>query len=98
MADRWFLRIAALSAATRRSETLWNGDRAARDAAIGEADALGIKLREIWRATGPIGARMSTSHVHRVMVIQAALRQAGRVPKATPRPSTSGKDLPAISA
>lgn len=65
-------RLVKLSAAVRASKKVWEDDREARDAAIEEADELGLALRDIARITG-----MSVGHVQRIVVERTARRQGG---------------------
>jgi ABC-type phosphate/phosphonate transport system ATPase subunit len=64
-------RLAALAEAARLSAQLAEDDREARDAAIEEADRLGMGIREIARYT-----RLSPGHVQRIITARTAARQA----------------------
>lgn len=69
-------RLRRLAAAVRASDQVTQGDRAARDAAIGEADDAGWGLAEIARETG-----MSVAHVQRIVMARTAERQAQHRPE-----------------
>lgn len=64
-------RLRRLGEAARASEAVAAEDRAARDAAIEEADQDHVSVREIARAVG-----MSPSRVHSVILERTAARQA----------------------
>jgi Mor family transcriptional regulator len=69
-------RLRRLSHAAKESTRVAEGDRAARDRAIEEADAEGWGLVEIARAV-----EMSTSHVQRIVVKTTARRQHADQPE-----------------
>ena len=69
-------RLRRLAAAVRASAQVTQDDRAARDAAIGEADDAGWKFAEIARETG-----MSVAHVQRIVVARTAEQQQHHQPE-----------------
>lgn len=76
MGTRIDVRLARLCAAARNSKRVHDNDCAARDAAIAEADQLGLEVRDIWERTGVDNAdRLALSHVHRIVLREAAKRQ-----------------------
>ena len=71
-------RVARLVGACRRSQTIYEDDRAARDAAIAALDQAGVPMREIERATAGANrdqSPLSYSQVQGICNRAAAARQ-----------------------
>jgi hypothetical protein len=72
-------RVARLVAACRRSQTIYEDDRDARDAAIVALDQAAVPMREIQRATAGAagdGKALSYSQIQGICNRAAARRQA----------------------
>jgi hypothetical protein len=63
-------RVIRLSSATKSARQNWEDTRKSRDAAIADADAEGVSLREIARL-----AELGASHVQRIVAEETIRRQ-----------------------